>query len=523
MTIHSTLIQFQRRLATLLATLIVGAISGCIHLEHFSGQATEFNIQVADAQNKTMLLNIVRAANRFPMHFTEMSTLSGTGTRTEGGTLTAPVGILNGGMGTGSVAPTFSVTETPTFNVAVLETQEFYKGMLHPLTPDQIANYVGEGLPVDLVYKLMFGQIMYQESPIAEPKRIENNFHPIDFKGKAGTCPSEMTVTPDDSNRPKFSEYSCFDVVLRGLILRHLTTEMVKSVDNVGPLMAQGPQGSPGPFSDLKWLSGLDPKTYTIANVDLDACTEKPDQTPADSCPEGLKGLPVDQQELLKTGQQLYRIQTTNSDFRFCFDEPYVPYDPSIKQTPRGKPAKDLRTRINEAHIPAGLICHYRLPKRYKDPNEPKDHNAKPGKPPAASFFAFGLTSSPADKDAFLLSVEPRSTEGVLYYLGEITRCEANLDSLSVCSVPEVYVPYRTGSDDILFSISQGETTTPTRDEWDGGHIAVNWGGHRYAVNIDPEAKDRSGQVLRVVTQLLALNRSAKDFPTPATVPIISR
>jgi hypothetical protein len=29
--------------------------------------------------------------------------------------------------------------------------------------------------------------------------------------------------------------------------------------------------------------------------------------------------------------------------------------------------------------------------------------------------------------------------------------------------------------------------------------------------------------VLRILTQLLALNRSAKDFPAPAVIPILSR
>jgi hypothetical protein len=515
--LRSCLHRFRRWLVAAVGGAALVSTSACIHLERFSSQATEFNIQVADAQNKTMLLNIVRAANRFPMHFTELSTLSGTGTRTEGGTVTAPVGILHGGMGTGSVAPTFSVTETPTFNVAVLETQEFYRGMLHPLTPDQIANYVDEGLPIDLVFKLAFGEILYQESPTAEPKKLENNFHPIDYLGKRGICPEEMTAEPKDG-KSRFSEYSCFNVILRALIDRHLTTEMVKTVDTVGPLMAHGP------FGDLRWLSGLDPKTFTIKSVDLDACTEKPDQTPADICPEGLKGLPQDQQDTLKKGQLLYRVQTESPDYRFCFNEPYIPFVSGSEQPSEQQKAKDLGTRIGSAHIPADLICHNRLPKRYKDPNEPKDPKEMKARPRSGAIFALGLTNSPKDKDAFALRVEPRSTEGVLYYLGEITRCETGLDHLSVCSIPHVYVPYRnTPTDgDVLFSISKGNATSPSRDEWDGGHIAVNWGGQRYEVEIDPEAKNRSGQVLRVMTQLLALNRSAKDFPTPSIVPIIS-
>src|ERR1700678_2284425 len=75
---HSCLHRFRRWLVAAVGGAALVSTSACIHLEHFSGQATEFNIQVADAQNKTLLLNIVRAANRFPMHFTELSTLSGT-------------------------------------------------------------------------------------------------------------------------------------------------------------------------------------------------------------------------------------------------------------------------------------------------------------------------------------------------------------------------------------------------------------------------------------------------------------
>src|SRR5882724_8474309 len=80
----------KRRVLVLLSITISVLATACVQLDHFSGQATEFNVQVADAQNKTLLLNIVRAANRLPMHFTELSTLSGTSTVTSGGTLLIP-------------------------------------------------------------------------------------------------------------------------------------------------------------------------------------------------------------------------------------------------------------------------------------------------------------------------------------------------------------------------------------------------------------------------------------------------
>jgi hypothetical protein len=489
---------------------MLAALTGCVHLERFSGQATDFNIQVADAQNKTMLLNIVRAANRFPMHFTELSTLSGTGTLTAGGTLTAPAGILNGGMATGSLAPTLSVTETPTFNIAVLETQEFYKGMLKPLTLEQVATYVDEGLQPELLYTLAFGEMVYQKAMTDDPIKLENNFHPLD-KTKAGACPGQMI--PTAGNAATFSEYSCFRSVLRALLDRHLTVEKLRSVTNLGPLM------SAATMSDLQWLRGLDPKIFSIVSVNRDACRETDDQGPADSCPEGLSGLPPEQRDLLERKQALYRVQTESTDYRFCFDEAYQPpHTDSSTWT-------DLPNRIAQAHIPAEVICRDRLPKRFKEPRESADfRGSTDDKTKLKGRLALNvvLRDSSKGKDAFSLQVEPRSTEGVVYYLGEITRCETGLDKLSVCSQPTVYVPYR-NAEDILFAVSRSEVTPPSRDEWDGGKVAVNWGGKRYAVSMDPEAKDRSGQVLRVITQLLALNRSAKDFPTPATVPIISR
>jgi len=123
-----------------------------------------------------MLLNIVRAAYRFPMHFTELSTLSGTATVSVGGTLTLPFATLNGGNSTFSAAPTGTLTDSPTFNMAVLETQEFYKGMLAPISQAQLATYVEEGLQRELVFALAFGEVLYQPATAAPTVSIENNF-----------------------------------------------------------------------------------------------------------------------------------------------------------------------------------------------------------------------------------------------------------------------------------------------------------------------------------------------------------
>ncbi len=185
---------------------------------------------------------------------------------------------------------------------------------------------------------------------------------------------------------------------------------------------------------------------------------------------------------------------------------------PNPKQVPEGEVAR----RIATEPLPPALLCHVRLPEGY---SPPKDSRESKG-----SFsLRFGDPAKP--ELGFSLQMEPRSTEGVIYYLGEISRCQIGLDALSVCSMlPTIYVDYRVPPrEDKVFVISRQKASGSMSGESRDSAIEVDWAEWRYRVAMDPSAVDRSGQVLRILTQLLALNRSAKDFPTPAVVPIISR
>jgi hypothetical protein len=517
-----------RRLRVVTAVSGIAGLSllvACAHFEKFSNQATEFNVQVADAQNKTLLLNIVRAANRFPMHFTELSTLSGTGTTTIGGTVTIPVGILNGGMGTGSVAPTASVTETPTFNIAVLETQEFYKGMLAPISTDELSTYLQEGLEPELVLSLGIGELLYQPKANADALHILNDFHPLN-QDYEEICPEQFADRaianhmdkPADPKNPQASQYACFKSILQALLDRHLTTEPVKTATNIGGLIGQSS------FNDLKWLNGLDPKAFKIATVDKKACIKK-----ADACPEGWDGLSADLREDLDKNKRLYRVQKETAEYRYCFNDEPEKEDRAAWRKNR-KPYRDgLASKIERAHIPVGLICHDRIPEGFDEadavPNSYKGGAQKPEPPkpkPGGKSFTFADERNVGE--TFSIEVQPRSTEGVIYFLGEITRCNVGLDSDSICTNPTIHVKYRVIPDDeTIFAVTrEGKPIPRLSAENEYGYIKADWADYRYAVKMDPTGHDRSGQVLRILTQLLALNRSAKDFPTPSIVPIIS-
>jgi hypothetical protein len=470
--------------AGLVAAICLPVI-GCFHLNKFASEAVDFNGQVAAAQDRTLLVNVIRAANRFPMHFTELSTLSGTGTLTAGGTLTAPFATLNGGTGTFSAAPTAMITETPTFNMAVLETQEFYRGMLSPVSQEQIGTYFEEGLAPELVWTLMFGQLTFQPSATAKVLLIENNFHPLKDANK-GPCPTGDT-----------SEYECFRDVIRALVDRHLATEQVKETTNLGPALSEHS------FNDLKWLSGYDPKAVSMAAISKDDCKPGNDGV----CADMVKGLPKEQQKQFYDGITLYRLQRETISTRFCFDEEL--------QNGRSIDFTNVVTIIRTIRIPYKLLCKNRLPKDYK-PTEAEEKSTG-----TTLLFNFGgADGKSGNAMGPSIQVRPRSTEGIIYYLGEITRCSLHLDKDSPCPQKvKIIDTSHPGCEDVFFDME--DLANPNTKSF-SSRVVVDWDKSRYQVKMDPSGRDRSGQVLRVLTQLLALNRSAKDFPTPSIVPIIS-
>jgi len=545
-------------LGSLVTGIVAGAIcAGCVPMAKFSTTATEYNLQTATAQDRTLLLNIVRAAHRYPMHFTELTTLTGSGTLTLGGTITAPIGILNGGMGTGSIAPTGSITETPTFNVAVLETQEFYQGMMKPMTAQQVATYLEEGFQPEIIFTLFLESIEYAPLPNWKSSVLENNFHPIKCSNLHHEgCPTDVPPSPPGTTPPGFqngdpcptgragngiSEYECFRAVLRALLERGLTTEPTTEVKNVGPLLSERA------FNDLDWLSKLDAKIYTVAQVDLKACLKK-----ADSCPQGIEGLTSAEKRALESHEPLFRIQKQAKDYRFCFDEtPIPPLPPGLKppQPPPPQPVlMDAATRIRQATLPRESICKSRIPESTPEETAARAKAAaavttdseltaeeeRPAVSKSRSGFAIRLsspTSPGAPPSPFELNFLPRSTEGIIYYLGEVSRCYLNLDSDAACQVkPTVAVKYRDQREESLFVLCdvkdpECEQSAKAKDAVPGGvqeTIAVAWHSRHYDVLMDPSGSNRSGQVLRLLTQLLALNRSAKDYPAPAVLPVIS-
>jgi hypothetical protein len=132
-----------------------------------------------------------------------------------------------------------------------------------------------------------------------------------------------------------------------------------------------------------------------------------------------------------------------------------------------------------------------------------------------------------------------RSTEGIIYYLGEVVRRQVSPDSFSVTGnrivqikladfnatiplVPVVPCPIP-GSDGSHAFVCSNLFVVDNDPTLAGTALSVNYNGLQYSVPNDVHRAGRSMHVLSLVKQLLAVNTSAKSLPQTNVISTITQ
>lgn len=137
--------------------LFASIFTGCATQGDIVEQAAKANRAVEDAHNQVLVLNVVRAYKQRPMYLTAISKLSGPlGVVTPSASLAIPFGA--------DAPRTFTFTpsvkaDTPAYDIAVLDTQEFMLGFMKPVSPSIIKYYLDQGWPPHFVLGLFIREI----------------------------------------------------------------------------------------------------------------------------------------------------------------------------------------------------------------------------------------------------------------------------------------------------------------------------------------------------------------------------
>jgi hypothetical protein len=107
-----------------------------------------------------------------------------------------------------------------------------------------------------------------------------------------------------------------------------------------------------------------------------------------------------------------------------------------------------------------------------------------------------------------------RSPEAILYYLGELARVQVDEGEAPVMvNRKNEKGPWP------LFKVMRA----PARRTSTSSQLSVDYRGNTFAIPADQEEAGRSMQVIWLVSQLLALHKSAEELPTTQAVTVVTQ
>jgi hypothetical protein len=147
---------------TLAGVLCSLAVTGCLSPITLNRAVTSYDEAITDAISKQLLINIARAHQHQPIHFTGVSNIAATfDFRVNAGATPAFTGEAGRAL-----LPIFggSVAENPTISIAPIEGEEFTKRLLTPFQETKFLLLLRQRYDIDLLLRLMAQELRITEN-----------------------------------------------------------------------------------------------------------------------------------------------------------------------------------------------------------------------------------------------------------------------------------------------------------------------------------------------------------------------
>lgn len=274
---------------------------------------------------------------------------------------------------------------------------------------------------------------------------------------------SRLTNTADST-----ASFAAFYTAMKQLVAHGLSAEQVRKKSTIGPVLSSMQARNP------RLLAAL------ATNTSSDA--------PSLSELKGNRG---------------FQLEKSSSSYRFCFDrlklDGATPFAPIPFETAviKSGPPRRVTIALAYAHdVPLQALTLYVDSRRFCGSDVASTSGAGQAKHDAGMNFT--LTT--------------RSVEGVIQYLGEMVRTELGIGDRRASTLA---VPVEPDREFHLFRVTRGIPARP--GAW------VTYAGHVYGIEVDPSGqRDSSSRVIQLLTDLLALQSSAKNLPAPNIISVIA-
>ena len=134
-----------RLLASLTALTCLLLMVSCTGAPIIGMDVSDYRDTFGTTGDEQLLISILRAKDNAPLHFTELQTVGASIQLTSSLQATDPIGQLHGSTTRASLQGTLGAQNNPTFSLSTLETQSFTQGLMSPVKPTLIQQFLDEG------------------------------------------------------------------------------------------------------------------------------------------------------------------------------------------------------------------------------------------------------------------------------------------------------------------------------------------------------------------------------------------
>ncbi|MGA7712680.1 MAG: hypothetical protein WCA81_12315 [Rhizomicrobium sp.] len=544
------------QLARSIVVICSAALScACAYSPDTIDRTVSYNEAVANSNNEILLLNIVRASQRYPTYYSRLEANTSVGTLTpqlqlslslsHGRQITssatgASSQLTNAAM---SLMPQLQAVETNQLQLQSLDDQKYIEGMMTPVSSKLYSYFLSAGWSPELLGSMFIEEIDIDANYVSDIRKAVAKACPQDnntslCKAINGTDNSENhpsldVCLPFSTSNPSFSyrfqndpaaidvrsddhpNPHCFQYVLRALLVLNLTPST--TVPAKPPTIVQS--GLPSSFATASWFiesllkndeaysidnngklavckfgSSPAPSAGSSANSSSTPSSDNSDNTPAEF---DLPGLQSDS----KAG---------NKDAAESRDQTLL-CDNAVNPTASPTPDQEITKPEYNAGIYSMLLPGSSTSDSNKSVNIKIPHATSHGRRSAQKTPSTGRTK--------IATLTLRSPEGMIYYLAQIARVSS---SNSAARLPE------TANGTIIFSVLSGTTTGKSA-------LSVEFKGQTYYI---PNVCDGAGcvhdiakiekpnywslDVLSLVNQMWGLQKEASSMPAAPAVTVIN-
>lgn len=232
-----------------------------------SGNVLDYKEVETQLSDQMLLLNILRAKDGLPIHFSDLVNIHGSLQATAQIQAGFPFGPLNKSTSRDTLTPQVSVQTAPTFDLNSLDTQPFTNGIMSQIDPKAIKNVLDLGLDYRLALLLFFSGIQIGETgPVINNAPFDQTLFCTQKRTAADPDPIPEQVPIAERTAAETAGKVCspafFEYLSRMNEIKNFHVNVYRELRPLGAPFALSLQGN------IKDIVGTDPAKYEIRSVD---------------------------------------------------------------------------------------------------------------------------------------------------------------------------------------------------------------------------------------------------------------